>query len=151
MNISHFIIVFSMTSWSLIYGDAVRHNHESKMPFCPFYQKSLNISVSDTSFFLPPKPTWEIILTTESLYNHMDLREICPFMKASGRARLGQPGPSGTPAVWLGWWPGLGTGLQLSVATGCRAAGISWLNFSVILFAVALEGRPGERTWIKSH
>lgn len=130
-------------------------DRESKChnPFCHLYQKSLSISVSDTSFF-PSELTWEIILTTESLYNHANLREICPFMKGSRPARLSQTSPSGTPAVWLGSRLGLGTGLQLSVATGCRAAGISWLNFSVILFAVIFEGRQGnfrEGTWIKSH
>ncbi len=124
--------------------------------FCHLYQKSLNKSLCDTSFF-SSKATWEIIWTTESLYDHVDLcgsfrEKICPFMKSAGPARRGQTGPSGTPAVCLGSALGLGTGLQLSVATGRRAAGISWLNFSVILFAVILEGGHGnfwERTWIK--
>lgn len=52
----------------------IPQDDESKChkPFCHLYQKSLNISVSNTSFF-PSKPTGEIMLTTESLYNHMDL------------------------------------------------------------------------------
>lgn len=76
-------------------------------PFWNLHQEIFNILLSDTSFF-PRKPTWEIILPTESLYNHMGLREICPFMKGSEPTAVCQTGPSGTAAVWLGSLTGPG-------------------------------------------
>lgn len=41
-------------------------------PFCHLYQTSLNISVSDTSFF-SFYPTWEVSPTTDSLYERVGL------------------------------------------------------------------------------
>lgn len=74
---------------------------ESKCHFCHLYQKSLNISVSDTSFF-PSKPTWEIILTTESLYNHVDLggrfrEKSVHSWKARGQPDSARPALQGHP------------------------------------------------------
>lgn len=78
-------------------------------------------------------------------------------MKSAGSARLSQTGPSGTTAVWFGSGPDLGTGPRLSVASGCRAGGISWLNFSVILVVAAgteesrrKHGKFFDRAWIKA-
>lgn len=111
--------------------------------------QSLNISICNTSFF-PSETTWGIFLTTDSLYNHVDLRrllqrEVSWFLKGLGPARFSRAEPSETPAVWLGSRLRLGTGLQLSVTTNWRAAGISWLEFSAVVFS---EAGFGDRTQI---
>ncbi|MEQ2235918.1 hypothetical protein ILYODFUR_007168 [Ilyodon furcidens] len=101
-------------------------------PFCYLYQ-SLNISLCNTSFF-SSKSTRGIILTTESLYNRVDggpwwelQRAVSAFMKGTGPARfsLAWPGLQRHRLFDLALSPEPGTGLQLSVAINCRAAGIS--------------------------
>lgn len=72
--------------------------HESKCHFCHLYQKSLNISMS----FFPSKPTWEIVLTTESLYNHVDLggrfrEKSVHSWKAQGQPDSARPALQGHP------------------------------------------------------
>lgn len=58
--------------------------------------QSLNISICNTSCF-PSKAAGAILLTTESLYKHMNLggcfREISSFMKGLGPARFSQARP----------------------------------------------------------
>lgn len=110
-------------------------------------QRLLNISVSDISLLqtptrpIHPKPTGDVVSTTESLYNRADLsgsfrEKSVHSWKVQGQPDSARPALRGHPLFALARHRGPGTGLRLSVATGCRAAGISWLNFPVILFAV---------------
>lgn len=85
--------------------------------------------------------TWPLVGASE---RNLSIHERC----RAGQTQPHQPALRGPPAVWLGSGLDSGTGLQLSIATGCGAAGISWLSFPVLVFAVVfkrLQGNFGER------